>query len=318
MVRKNHIWGKFFSCLKIIVPIVLIAYLFITFDYTNLWNTLSKAKLWVLLFPFLLMNFDVFVDSYKWKYILKRLGHRVKLKSTVIWNYQGNFLNNFFPSTSGGDVYKFFALSDRINSKKHAFLSIFADRVSALMILFLLLLFSIFSFLFLFWDLSLILLQKFKSGLLFVLFFVLLIPLIWFLSKSYSKYHEEFVSGIKKVRKLINLRVLLLSIPFYSIMVVNSYLVSLAYGLNVDFIYFLIFIPIISVIVFTPVSANGVGIREYSTIFLFSLVGLDKEQGFLLAFTTFCLRLLTSLIGGVLLATSEKSVKDAKRLKRAQ
>lgn len=55
------------------------------------------------------------------------------------------------------------------------------------------------------------------------------------------------------------------------------YFLYRSFGYEVNFAYFLIFIPIVYLIVHLPVSVNGIGIREGALMFFFGTVGVPAE-----------------------------------------
>jgi len=76
-------------------------------------------------------------------------------------------------------------------------------------------------------------------------------------------------------------------------------LVARALGLSIPLSYFLLFVPLLAVIVSLPISLNGIGVREGAGIVLFGLVGVDRTAAFSLQFTTYLVAVAVSLLGGL-------------------
>ena len=76
-------------------------------------------------------------------------------------------------------------------------------------------------------------------------------------------------------------------------------LVARALGIGLPFQYFLLFVPLLAVIVSLPISLNGIGVREGAGILLFGMVGLDRGSAFALQFGTYLIAVGVSLIGGL-------------------
>ena len=77
-------------------------------------------------------------------------------------------------------------------------------------------------------------------------------------------------------------------------------LVARSLGLTVPITYFLLFVPLLAVIVSLPISLNGIGVREGAGVILFGLVGVGRAQAFSLQFTTYLVAVAVSLLGGVI------------------
>jgi hypothetical protein len=75
--------------------------------------------------------------------------------------------------------------------------------------------------------------------------------------------------------------------------------VARALDLAVPLPYFLLFVPLLAVIVSLPISFNGIGVRESAGVVLFGLVGLGQAAAFSLQFTTYLVAVAVSLLGGV-------------------
>jgi uncharacterized membrane protein YbhN (UPF0104 family) len=76
-------------------------------------------------------------------------------------------------------------------------------------------------------------------------------------------------------------------------------LVARALGLQVPFVYFFLFVPLLAVIVSLPISFNGIGVREGAGIVLFGLVGVDRAHAFSLQFLTYLVMVAVSMLGGL-------------------
>jgi len=75
-------------------------------------------------------------------------------------------------------------------------------------------------------------------------------------------------------------------------------LVARAIGIHLPFQYFLLFVPLLAVIVSLPISVNGIGVREGAGVILFGLVGVDRAHAFSLQFATYLVAVAVSLLGG--------------------
>jgi len=55
------------------------------------------------------------------------------------------------------------------------------------------------------------------------------------------------------------------------------YLCARAVGMNVGFMYFALFVPVMEIVASLPISFGGVGVRDMMGVALFSLMGIGKE-----------------------------------------
>lgn len=294
--RLKTIYKNVSLPLRIIFSIGLLSYLFFKFDFNLLSKILVEANFPMLIFCFILISLGIFISSYKWKILLRNLKEDVQLKGLFSLYYQGIFFNNFLPSNIGGDGYKFLKLSRKINSRKKAFISVFLDRISGVFVLGILfiisLIFLTYRFYYpirnLFFVHEILILGIISLMALFILLFLILVK------------KSNFIRSNLSYLGLLNFKVFILSFLFYLVTIMNNYFISKVYGLSISPIYYFIFMPIILLLLFLPISFNGVGIREISFIFLFGLIGVSKEQAFLLGFTPYILLVINSFIGLVI------------------
>jgi len=75
--------------------------------------------------------------------------------------------------------------------------------------------------------------------------------------------------------------------------------IALSLDIRIQPFYFLVFVPIITLISMIPVSLNGMGLREYSFMSLFGAIGVDSESCIALGLLYSLIIILSSLPGGV-------------------
>ncbi len=76
----------------------------------------------------------------------------------------------------------------------------------------------------------------------------------------------------------------------------------MAEGLRIDvpLLYFLVFVPVITLISMIPVSLNGMGLREYAFMSLFSAVGVSPSSCVALGLLSSAIIILSAIPGGVI------------------
>ncbi|MGR6835327.1 lysylphosphatidylglycerol synthase transmembrane domain-containing protein [Syntrophomonas erecta] len=78
-----------------------------------------------------------------------------------------------------------------------------------------------------------------------------------------------------------------------------AYLLGRMAGIELNFWYFLLFIPLVYVVTLIPISINGLGVRENTMVFLFAGAGVESSAALLLSLLIYLDRLLKGLAGGV-------------------
>jgi uncharacterized protein (TIRG00374 family) len=99
---------------------------------------------------------------------------------------------------------------------------------------------------------------------------------------------------------------LMISFGVQFMVVLIVWFVGLALHTQVAFVYFLIFVPLISVITMLPLTINGIGLREGVFYLLFSQVGMSREACVSLGLLYYLVVVLTALPGGALYSLYKK------------
>jgi uncharacterized protein (TIRG00374 family) len=125
--------------------------------------------------------------------------------------------------------------------------------------------------------------------------------------KTYlTRFVDTFYADFPKLRTLI--APLILGSFTWIIMFSQEYLIVLALGATIPYLYFLLLFPIANTAGFIPITFAGLGVREVTSIFLFStLFGVDKEIVFVFTLVGFLITdILTGFIGFLLTLTEMK------------
>jgi hypothetical protein len=81
---------------------------------------------------------------------------------------------------------------------------------------------------------------------------------------------------------------------------VSVYFVGLSLGLQVSFIYFLIFLPIIGAITLLPIALGGLGLREGLFVVYFAKAGVVKQLALAMSLLSFSFIVFYGAIGGLI------------------
>ena len=83
-------------------------------------------------------------------------------------------------------------------------------------------------------------------------------------------------------------------------MPVSVYFIALALGVRINFIYFLIFLPIIGAITLIPISLGGLGLRESLFVVYFAKAGVIKQLALAMSLLSFSFVVVYGAIGGLI------------------
>ena len=266
---------------------------------------------------FLLLSFGAFFLTYiisllRWAMLLRAANLHISLKRAIISFSGGIFFSLILPSTIGGDFTRSIDLSLHTKRPRQVVATVLLDRLSGYAGLVFLVLVS------LFFGWSYVRDNKFiLFSITIISFLLVLILLVLFNNFFYTKInnilHSPKAGKIRQAiidlhremhifrqHKMVLAKNFLLSIAIQAIGPLTLYLTCLSLGQKINFIYFLIFTPIIGAITLLPISIGGLGVRENLTVYLFGYAGLSKGTAVGMAIISFSFILLCGIIGGII------------------
>jgi uncharacterized membrane protein YbhN (UPF0104 family) len=205
-------------------------------------------------------------------------------------------MNNILPGGILGDLYRIYCSSDNkkeIFKMGKSFQSVIFERLSGQIMLFFIFITSL--------TIYFLINQK------YIAFLYLFLPtiLIFFLIKYFIKYKIKQYFGTKDIAKNFNR---LFTGPIFwnhiilSFFVVASYILiyiisAISLGLEIDYLAFLVFSPIILFSMTLPVSIGGWGVREVTALLVSFLIGLSASASISVSIIYGILNLICSLPG---------------------
>jgi uncharacterized protein (TIRG00374 family) len=119
---------KIFFLLKLAVAAGLVALLVEKVDWTRVGSELRTIA-WPLLFLYILLQLlGILISAKKWRVIAAFKGLRFGLKDGFFTYLTGSFINNFLPSTIGGDAYRGIWLARKTEARAASLSTIVFDR----------------------------------------------------------------------------------------------------------------------------------------------------------------------------------------------
>jgi len=119
----------------------------------------------------------------------------------------------------------------------------------------------------------------FLIGILIALYTKILNKIIGKLSPRFLEYLESMQAAVREVDKGRLARMLLLMLLGWFIMSLQWFLVAASLGIEVGFLTVLMFQPLLTTIMFVPISPSGLGLAEGGSALLFGIVNLDPAAG---------------------------------------
>jgi uncharacterized membrane protein YbhN (UPF0104 family) len=238
------------------------------------------------------------VSGVRWRLLARPLGFRGSSWQFTAFYFIGMFFNLVLPTSVGGDVVRAWYLDGHSGHRMAAFVSVLIDRATGLMVL------------------------------LFVACVgVLVCPVdlpwwvpgsVWamagaaFLGLLALPFVARWTARFDRLRRLAqgarfylrHPRLLLgtagLSLGIQAANVLLVWLVALAIDVHISPLYYAVFVPMVCLLTLLPVSLNGMGIREWSTIAFLAPLGVNESTALSLAFLWFLMLTAVSLCGGVI------------------
>ncbi|HOD01154.1 MAG TPA: lysylphosphatidylglycerol synthase transmembrane domain-containing protein [bacterium] len=289
------------TIVKIIISGSLIYYLFT--KKVNISEVATNFKLldWryvVLMALIIIIHYTI--SSFRWKSLLihERSNEVSRLYLLKLY-FEGAFFNNFMPTSIGGDAYKIVKLGRKIKDPATGFSSVFTERFTGILMLFLIGLLS--------------LSKQLGWG--------VLVLIIWLISGFYiGMYVLKILSKkISFVRRIYDALMVYKDYPkvlffamFTSLIIqllsiFTQYLAFRAVGIKLPVFYSLMAFPIITLAGFFIPSINGLGVQDMMYVSMFSFVGVSQGIAATVSITYHIVRMGVSLIGGILYALDRES-----------
>ena len=299
---------------KILVTLALFYYVFSRYGLRNVAGQLINANTGFLALGIAIFVISNFFGALQWRLLLQGQSIAISYTRSVSIYFIGLFFNTVLPSSLGGDVVKIYSISRIERKGREGLAATFVDRFAGF---FLLALFAI--------GASIVLIsspllagRELKNEILIyiaTIFSIFLVSIAVIFSRRVGKFIYEFLLGrfnplglrdrfrelhgffhIYRDKHSLAVKVFFLSLAIQAARVSVHYFCARAIGFNIDFVYFLLFVPLIAMVAVVPISFGGLGVRETMGPFLFTSVAavaaVDPDGS--LAMTT---QLLASLVG---------------------
>jgi len=309
---KKRVWivVRFIIGFALVVYVCYAANLFSEEGRKVLLLTLANANIGWLMLAFIYIPIIDFVSTIKWHYLAKKLGFGAGLLRLFVFYIVGRFFNLVLPSSIGGDIIRIHLLARENKRYAQAAAVVFVERLTGVITLVALAVFSVF-----------IALEKFDVIWLNIAFIIALIGLgilAWvIIDDRFFKTIERSLGGKNKVldeilvkslkfKNAINLYrtdsrsifvAFLYSLLFYLFAILNVWITAMVFQDNASLSSMFIAVPIIMFIMNIPLSVGGIGITEFGYTFVLSLLGFAPEIALSIALLMRLKTLFAAVIG---------------------
>jgi uncharacterized membrane protein YbhN (UPF0104 family) len=237
------------------------------------------------------------VSAWRWCVIAAPFGFRRPLRQMTGFYYIGMYFNLFLPTSVGGDVVRAWYLDGYSGKRLHAFVAVFLDRLSGLLVLLTIVCVAAF-----FSPMQL------EAWILWLVYGSAACAALGLAAAPLLARHSEKVSvRLSRLRgawaALRSPRVLAVStLQSLFVQLANVgvvFLIGLALGAEVPWAYYCVFVPMVTLLAMLPVSMNGMGVREWATALFLAPLGVGESVAVSLALLWFAVIAVTCLAGGV-------------------
>jgi len=250
------------------------------------------------------------ISSWKWRILLRAKGKPVPFVQLFNLYFVGNFINNFFPSTIGGDLFRGYEVGRDVGNRALALASVFMERFTGMTALTAIALVAFVSNLSSFRDPRFAL--ALGAGLVTYIGVTVAVllpgPLAWGLRRFPGGLPGRLIGKLARVQSAIHdytgqtraiVTALGLSLLFYLAAMVNIYVCSRAFGVVLPARTLLVIVPVIMFISSLPITVGGLGLLEWAFFFTFGASGAGSSPGLLVGLLIRVNSLLFSLWGGI-------------------
>ncbi len=305
--------------------IIIVIYIFSLVNWKSTLEILKNINIMWLILSFFLSLIIIIIGSLKWRYVVNRVGINLTVKDSLIINFKSLFAE-YSPGKLGFLFVTAIYLKEKIkegwskvifSTLFNKFMEIWIMSIEALIaVIILIFLFSIKSSIIIPIIIALFLIitsftlfknQRIMKSIL-MLFFKRFAP-----KKNQDNFNENFVK-FYDCFKNINLRAFLILL-FYQIIILivaglSFYFLAISLGINLPFYLAIILEPIIAIASILPISFSGLGTREASVAFIFSLIDISLESALIFSLIIFMYKNILILLG-LILVPLEKIIKKS-------
>ncbi len=293
--------------LKLVISGALLVVLVTQIDLAGTLAVVSEARwvgCWTALGLFIL---GIFVRAYRWKVLVKALHMPVSLGQLTSLYFVGSFFSTFLPTGIGGDAVKATELARHTGRFGESLGTVVTDRFLGIIVLLAI------------GDAALLLDRSSVDPRLTWMVAILFTAGIGGFGLLRSKVlmprftrliprslHEAIKAPVMDLYESFQaynpgtlFHALLASLAFNIIWIGINLLLGWSLAIEASLHHYLVFVPLVSLSLLLP-SVGGLGVREFTYVGLFGLIGVAEEKALALGILVYAIHIATGLIGGTI------------------
>jgi glycosyltransferase 2 family protein len=311
-----------FLILRLGISALILGYLFYLVDIENAKQAIqNSARHWIYLCTGTLVELICFcLGSLRWKIILDFQGLNMNFRKVFSIYFIGLFFNNLMFGSTGGDLIRaFYAAKTTHHKKAEAVATIITDRLIGLFVMAVTAVIIILitkDFYLSEWE------TKTAAILMIIMLLSLLTVLLLLFNIKRIKY-EHLLNKLSKfpnltdtIRRLMNainimhnnsrlvIKVCALSAAALFLAVSEWYFIGKGFQLNLTFLNYLQFVPLVMCLAAIPISPGGLGVREGLAVVILTAMGITAAKALPLTLIIYLISIFWSLPGGLLFLCS--------------
>jgi hypothetical protein len=290
--------------LKLAVSLGLLSYVFTLVDVGSMTAVLRNSRPWLLAAAVALYLAGQALSAIKWRMLSTAVGFREPQSRMLAYYFVGVFFNAFGLGTVGGDVVRALYLGRHGRRRALALQTVIADRVSGFWVLIAIAL------------VALLLFRTYQLPSAFYWTSVVLATVILAGWRALPAAAARVLPAESAVFRTVTddlapywndyallAQVGAVSAVFHLSQIAVLALLARAVDLSIPGSYYFVFGPVVNLLSALPISWNGLGVREGSTIYLLAHVGIDREPAVAFSLLWFFLVIVSGALGAVVYLT---------------
>lgn len=302
--------ARLFAAAKIAVTVFLFFYIFRNIDFHQFRATIRNARLDILILGFAVIWIAHYICIFRWKMLMRPLMPVLGTARLFGIYCIGLFFNLAFPTVVGGDVVKMYYAGRPSKMYAQSFAATFLDRDTGMLAMLIIACAALLihpvalpgiPVSLVIWSV----LAAFVAGniAIFTPFFHRRVSsLLHKLRMAKIAGKIDMISSAFQVmgkNPALLFGALLISFVNQLLVISVSWIMAIGLRLQLSPAWFLVFVPVITLISMIPISLNGMGLREYAFLSLFGAIGIAPESCIALGLMSSIVVLLSSLPGGI-------------------
>ncbi len=302
------------------IGFIIFFYLIFNLDVEVVFSLLSTIRVEYVILSLAITIPSIFLKGLKWKTVIRSYETDYNLFSASKAWIIGFFMGTITPGRVGDLTRAFYLKRDVGITAGKSLTTVFIDRIVDIFVIFSVGLLSAF-------IVASTLFGSFNPLFVIITFFAIFVVMVIimtnkkmmrFLLKPLSKklipekykkntkvIFNDFYRGISEMDKRKILTSFTLALILWMVTTFQYYLLSLALGIDISFVFFLTIVPIVTIFDMLPVSFSGIGTRDAALIFFFSFILLPAEPAISLSLLVFTFNYLIPAITGFVFWVSD-------------